>query len=123
MGITPFQYRQMIGRLGASAEAGTTREAVESEGGLHDEIIKWCLGQWPRCKYIHSRMDRRPTIEAGTADFIIFLPKGRVICVECKTRTGKQSKEQLVWAAEMKQLDHKVHVVRSFEDFLKLVSE
>lgn len=57
----------------------------------------------------------------GEPDFHIYADEGRVFTVECKTRTGKLSSEQLgviVWASK---LGHVVHVVRSFEEFLEVV--
>jgi hypothetical protein len=122
MGIPVEQYQAMLARL----EKNPLREAppspaVERELALHDAIMRWCNAQWPRWKYIHARPDKPSGIEAGVADFMIFGPNRRVIIVECKKRDGKQSQEQLCWAAEMRMLGFTVNVVRSMEQFLELV--
>lgn len=90
------------------------------QGGLHEQIIKHCNAQWPRWKFIHSRTDMATTVEPGVADFVVFLPMGRSVCVECKTATGKESTEQRDWAYEMKMLRHEVHLVRSLKEFIEL---
>ena len=94
--------------------------AVERESKLHEEIMRHCDHQWPRWKYIHCRMDRESTIAVGAPDFVIALPGGRVIWIECKAKDGKRSVEQLAWATQMEMLGHTVHLVRSFEEFLEL---
>lgn len=118
--ISNFQYLQMLARS-PKLRQPKPENPVKREGDLHDQIINWCDSQWPRVKYIHARMDRRSTIAVGAADFILFLSMGRVLCAECKTKTGKLSAEQSAWAKEMEMLGHAVHVVRSFEEFLTAV--
>lgn len=113
-----------------SRTAGKRRESLEKTEGavaetrerdLHEAIIQYCNSQWPRWKFVHSRMDKRSTVDVGSHDFTIFLPKSRIICVECKTKTGKLSREQSGWEKEMEMLEHRVHVVRSFDEFLSLI--
>lgn len=96
--------------------------AVAREIDLHLEIIRFCDAQWPRWKVIRARSDIRSTIAVGAQDFTIFAP-GRVLCIECKGPGGKLSAEQLAWALEMQKLGHTVHLVESFEQFLKLIYE
>ena len=98
-------------------------DGVISELPLHDEIIRHCNSQCPRWKYIHARTDQKSTIGVGVHDFTIFLPGGRVLCIECKTRLGKLTPEQLAWKLEMEMLGHAVHVVRSFQEFIVLTNE
>lgn len=101
---------------------------TESAGGgddelrLHYKIIRHCRSQWPRWKYIHGRTDHKSTIQVGAPDFVIFLPDSKVLCVECKAKGGKLSADQLAWKKEMSMLGQTIHVVRSFDEFLKLVS-
>ena len=96
-------------------------DAVQSEGELHDEIIKHCNAQYPRWKVIHARMDQRSTIAVGAQDFTIFVPAGRTICVECKAKGKKRTPEQLAWAKEMSMLGHDVHCIYSMAEFLEVV--
>ena len=91
------------------------------EGDLHDKIIEHCNRQFPRWKYIHSRMDKRSTIAVGAQDFTIFMPDGKILCIECKAKGGKLDDDQLIWRKEMEMLGHTVNVVWSFDEFLKLL--
>lgn len=94
--------------------------AEAREERLHEKIMVWCDQQWPRWKYVHSRMDRKTTTETGVADFVVFAPGGRVIVVECKARGRKLSKEQRDWSHEMFRLDHTVHLVYSLDEWVQI---
>lgn len=96
-------------------------EAVRLEGKLHQDICNHCDAQWPRWKVIHARMDKKNTIGIGVHDFTVFLPRGRMLCIECKAGNEKLTHEQLVWRKELEFLGHTVHVVRSMQEFLTLV--
>ena len=95
---------------------------VEDESKLHEQIIQWCNSQWPRCKYVTARMDKPSTLPVGCADFIIFLGGGKCLVVECKKKGGKLDADQLAWKKEMEMLGWPVHVIRSMDEFLLLVS-
>ena len=96
-------------------------EAVSEERGLHGAIINYCREKWYPWLFIHGRMDKRSTIAAGCQDFTIFADHGRVFLFECKAKSGKPSKDQIDWIHSMELLGHKVHVIRSFSEFLKIV--
>jgi len=115
-------HEERISR-GRNTRTATTNPALRETGpyGLHQQIINHCNAQWPRWKFLHSRTDRKSTVEVGSHDFTIFLPKGRVLCLECKAKGGKLSSEQLGWIHEMKTLDHPVWTIYSFAEFLELV--
>ena len=105
----------------AAVSSGDEREV--GRGGLHEKIMRHCDAQWPKWKYIHARTDQRSTVGIGVHDFTIYLPGGRVLNAECKTRDGKPTPEQLAWALQLEMLGHKVHVVRSMDEFLAITSE
>ena len=54
-------------------------------------------------------------------DFVILASGGRVLFVECKSRTGKLSPAQVALKCQAETLGHTVHVVRSLVEFLKLL--
>ena len=64
---------------------------------------------------------RALTDEVAEPDFTILAGGGRVLFVECKTRTGKLSPAQAALKFHAEKLGHTVHVVRSLDEFLKLL--
>lgn len=122
MGITPEQFEAMQQRLAPKVRFPVPEDAVEDEGGLHGEIIKWIHSQHPIPAYIHARMDRKSTINKGAPDFCIFW-NGKVYLIECKTRTGKRSPDQLAWGICAELNGFKVHECRSKEEFLQIISQ
>lgn len=69
-----------------------------------------------------SRIDLPTTTIPGSPDFWIIAEKGRLILVECKRpKGGKLSREQLGYHLWAERLGHKVHVVRSLEEFLAIL--
>lgn len=95
------------------------RVGESKESDLHNKIIEACKARgWI---YFHGSMVVKSSRTIGEPDFTILADKGRVFFVECKTKTGKLSPEQLgikMWAEK---LGHTIHVVRSMEEFLEAV--
>lgn len=101
------------------------KPAVQAErevghGGLQEQIRAFCAEQWPKWLVIQARSDQRSTIAVGAHDFTVFLPGGRLLCVETKAKGKKQTPEQLAWAKQMEMLGHTVHVCRSLDEFRNL---
>jgi len=117
--ITPEQFIAMQERVNrVKVRQPESENPVERERDLHGQIIEWCDKQWPRWKYIHSRMDKSSTISVGAQDFTIFTPNGQTVCIECKRKGEKMNASQLAWELEMNRLGHEVYVVRSMDDFM-----
>jgi len=95
---------------------------VARESQLHDEIIEFCGNQYPHWKFRHARMDRKTTEECGVEDFTIFATGNRTFHFECKAKGKKRTPEQLAWALEMRMLEHEVHCIESFSQFLAIIS-
>ena len=101
-----------------SAECGV-RNGAESERGLHEEIFDECRRRgWIA---LHGSMAERTCRTLGEPDFVILADGGRVLFVECKSRSGKLSPTQAALKFHAEKLGHTVHVVRSLEDFLNLL--
>ena len=96
---------------------------VDRERKLHEEIMEWCDGQWPRWKYCHSRMDMKSTIQVGWPDFTVFGPHPLCILVECKKKDGKLDDAQRDTIAELKRLGWEVKVAYCIEDFHRARTE
>lgn len=95
-------------RLDGKPEAGE----VPKERDLHDDIEAFCRSEgW---YYIHSRMDQKTTVAVGAPDFVIFLPYGRLICLECKRKGNKPTLAQQAALAWLNRMQHNAAVVYDF---------
>ena len=101
--------------------------ATEREVDLHEQIFAECRRRgWIA---LHGAMSERTHRTAGEPDFVIVHDGLRedltkwpdVLFIECKTRTGKLSPAQAAMHAHAAKLGHQIHIVRSFEEFLKLL--
>jgi hypothetical protein len=100
-----------------SASPGATAD----ERLLHNEILEHC--RMNGLLAFHGSMAHRTCRTVGEPDFVILCPGGRVLLIECKSKTGKLSPEQLGVGMWAEKLGHKIHVVRSYVEFLKLYAE
>jgi hypothetical protein len=117
--ITALQYEQMQARCVAGRGEAVPGDAVELEGGLHDDILAECRRRlWP---VVHSRMDAATTTAKGVTDFIIPADRGMTFYIEAKTRTAKLTTEQLGFKAMVQRNGHKYAVVRNMAEFLGAV--
>ena len=103
----------------ARSEGRGSRAAVSREAELHEEVFDECRRRgWIA---LHGSMAERTCRTLGEPDFVILAGGGRVLFVECKTRTGKLSPAQAALKHHAEKLGHTVHVVRSLDDFLNLL--
>lgn len=119
--FTEQQYKDYLARMhGQTHSEQVTPSAVEDESELHRQILDECRrrGWIP----LHGSMIHRTFRTVGEPDFTIVADNTRVFFVECKSKTGKLSMEQLSFIEMAKKLKHEVHVVRSFEEFLGKIS-
>ena len=102
-----------------SAECGA-RNGVASEARLHEEIFDECRRHgWIA---LHGSMAARTCRTLGEPDFVILADGGRVLFVECKSRSGKLSPAQAALKFHAEKLGHTVHVVRSFQEFQNILT-
>jgi ferredoxin-thioredoxin reductase catalytic subunit len=93
--------------------------AVQRERDLHDAIECYCRERG--LLFIHPRMDRASTIQAGTPDFAIFMPGAKAVFLECKAKGGKTTTAQLAKIAHARKLGFTAEVVDSFADAQRLL--
>lgn len=119
MRFTPEQYREYQIRTGQFKAGLATAAACSKEiEELHYPIIRWLRDH--RIPFAHNRTDMESTAGNGVPDFI-FPYRGKVLFVECKTKTGKLSTEQLAWKMGAEQQGQCVHVIRTMDEFYTLV--
>ena len=108
-----FAREARMGKKQTVAKSGCDKESE-----LHEKIFAECRRRgWIA---LHGAMSERTHRTAGEPDFTILL-NGLVLFIECKTRIGKLSSAQVAMIHHAKRLGHTIHVVRSFEEFLKLL--
>lgn len=95
----------------------------EYESDLHEQIIEHCNAQVPKWVYFHSSMAHKTRSVLGTPDFTILADRSRTFHLEVKRKDGKLRPEQLAMQIRAEELGHKIHVVRSFEQYLAIVNK
>ena len=96
-----------------------TEGSATSEASLHDQIFDLCRQRvWIA---LHGSMAERSHRTLGEPDFTILADRGRVLFVECKSRTGKLSPAQAALKLHAETLGHTIHLVRNYDDFLTLL--
>lgn len=100
------------------AVMGIPITGVEREADLHEQIFSECRRRgWIA---FHGSMAERTHRTEGENDFHCLLPGGIVLFIECKRHGGKLSPAQFAMSHWMEKLGHKMHVVRSFDEFSAL---
>jgi len=104
------------------------------EDNLQAEIIKYFWNNRPdeRGLLFHVNNKARNKIEgnkmkalgtiAGVSDLIYLKPHASPIMIELKTQDGKQSIAQIAWQELVHQAGYRYEVVRSLDEFKKLIS-
>jgi hypothetical protein len=67
-------------------------------------------------------MANRTSRTLGEPDFVIAADRGRTFFIEAKTKVGKLSLEQQAMFAHLTKLGHIPAVVRSLDEFLKVIT-
>lgn len=58
---------------------------------------------------------------AGASDLIVILPNGKLMFIELKTDTGKQSDKQIDFEKRVNDLGFEYRIIRSLEEFKQLI--
>lgn len=130
MNISPLEYEVMLARVNAnrrrpeypSAATGAA-EGEDRESGVRKQITAWCDAQWPKWVPMGARTDKPSTLPVGAQDLAIFGPFPTCILVDTKSKSGKPSPDQRIWAARLRALGWTVHFVKKMEVFLEIVKE
>ena len=113
--LNPQLFHPVAQSGNRKAESGNIR----SERDLHEQVFDECRRRgWIA---LHGSMAERTCRTLGEPDFVILAGGGRVLFVECKSRSGKLSPAQSALKFHAEKLGHTVHVVRSMKDFLELL--
>lgn len=107
-----------------------------SEGRIQQELVKWFRNNYclkfhnPRCAIFSVPNERSNVKEqmrmvatglmSGVSDLICVLPN-KVLFIEVKDDKGRQSDKQKEFQQTVELLGFEYHLVRSLEDFQKII--
>src|SRR4030095_3377581 len=96
-----------------------TGEELNRESHLHHQIINWLNDN--RILFFHGSTAHKTKRKEGERDFVVALPHGKTLWIECKRPGGKLSQEQFIVQQRLKTAGHLHYVIRSFRDFLETI--
>ena len=117
------------------------RKRGSPEGRIQSSCVAWFWNTYPQYRELYfcvpnenAREDSNASTGAirrsmgvvkGVSDTILFLARDKyhALCVEFKTDTGRQSDAQRLWQSKVEQQGFRYEVVRSLEEFKKLIVE
>ena len=114
--------RKQFGKAGLTAEEAAAKGDQRAEKEDHEGFLNYC--KLKGIARIHSRMDRRPTIEEGWPDFTCFYIDptsglGKTVFFEFK-KTTKLSAKQEDLIALLRELGFTVHIVYTLKAAIEL---
>ena len=123
--MTLQEYQALIAKSQGVADAlarmrtDPPTKPAPKPGGREADLHKLILAECGRRNLVafHGSTAHRTRRTEGEPDFVILLPGGRVLLIECKTRGGRLSEAQIDVMTRAALLTHRVYVVRSFQDF------
>ena len=110
----------LLNQLGLEVEKPKKMKQVR-ESEIHKQIKGWCGRNDIDCT--SGRMDKPTGRVPGEQDFTLYIPGGKPLLIEVKTANGKLSMDQERWHGKLWSKGYKVHVIRSYVEFLDLVRE
>jgi hypothetical protein len=117
------------------------RKRGSPEGRIQSNCVAWFWNAYPQYRELYfcvpnenAREDSNASTGAirrsmgvvkGVSDTILFLARGKyhALCVEFKTEIGRQSDAQRLWQSKVEAQGYRYEVVRSLEEFKKLINE
>lgn len=122
----------------ARANRGTSEKPSHIESEMQRSCKRWFDLQYPKLSRLlfavpnggarNSReagIMKAEGVTAGVADMILLIPRHGYgcLCIEFKTKDGRQSDSQKLWQADVEAHGNKYVVVRSIGDFVKEVRD
>lgn len=125
----------------ATSPRPAQRKRGSPESKIQASCVAWMHNTYPEYRGLYfavqnenSRADSNASTGAirrsmgvvkGVSDTILFLARGEyhALCVEFKTDIGRQSDAQRLWQSKVETQGFRYEVVRSLEEFKRLIVE
>jgi len=126
--LMSVEQRRQFGKAGLTEEEALLKEITRTERGEHKIFLSWLMLKGiPR---IHSRMDRRPTIEEGWPDFTVFY-EGITLFFEFKVNRRKRTKDltkdltkkQEQWIGLLRECGFEVFLIDTAKEAIEICKE
>lgn len=115
-----FSQAQYVSYLAKRSGSAPSDPGVEREKDLHQAIRDYCASRnWI---VFHGSTAHATKRTIGEPDFIILCPNSKFFLIECKSRIGKLTREQQGMAMWASKLQHTIHLIRGYSEFLDLVN-
>lgn len=113
----------------------------QEESRLQAKCFQKCWNEFPETRRLLFHVENEGThsnardgarrkamgLVAGVSDLILLMPRGKWhgLCIEMKipTAESKQSDDQKAWQALVEKQGYRYEVIRTEEDFIKLIKE
>lgn len=115
------------------------RKRGSPEGRVQAECVQWFWNEYPQYRgllfHIPNEGNRDSKTDgayrkalglvSGVSDLILLIPNKlhHALCIEMKTEVGRQSDAQRLWQSKVEAQGYRYEVVRSLEEFKKLIIE
>jgi hypothetical protein len=118
--LMSVEQRRQFGKAGLTAEEALLKEIARTERGEHNIFLSWLMLKGvPR---IHSRMDKRPTIEEGWPDFTVFY-EGITLFFEFKVNKRKLTQKQEQMIALLREVGFEVFLIDTAREAIGICKE
>ena len=122
----------------ARSNKGTKQKPSHIESEMQRSCKRWFDLQYPKLSRLlfavpnggarnarEAAIMKGEGVTAGVADMILLIPRNGYgcLCIEFKTKDGKQSESQKLWQADAEAHGNKYVVVRSVEQFVSEVRQ
>lgn len=108
------------------------------ESRTQSAAVKWFRLQYPEYSYLlisvpngvatsasQGRILKAEGMVAGASDLLLLVPRHGYgcLCLEFKTKDGRQSESQKIWQRETEKVCNKYVIIRSFDQFRAVIEE
>jgi len=107
----------------------------QTESRIQQDCVIWLWNSHPETRKllfavpnggsrnaIEAKRFKAEGLIAGVSD-LLFMWRGRTHCIEMKTPTGRQQKNQIEWQGIVEANGFDYHVIRSLEEFKNLINK